>query len=115
MHSGQTVTTHYRPKSLATHLLLRFELLRVEAVEQQGQEQVKDHEVAHDQRGQEDGEAGGCPVFALSPHAVPQWLNPFATQDAEDHHERVEKVVKIPPGREKGHSSALKYGQARIT
>ena len=36
------------------------------------------------------------PIF-LSPHAVPEWLHPFSTQNAKDHHERVEEISEIPP------------------
>lgn len=78
------------------YLLLRLELLRVETVEQQGQEQVQNHEVAHDERGQEDGKAGGRAILTLSSHTVPQRLDPLPAQDTKYHHERVEKVVKIP-------------------
>lgn len=104
----------------STYLFLRFQLLRVEAVEQQGQEQVQHHEITHHQSGQEYGETRGG-VFlqrdehgkrlvdimhwlskmknthlSLGSHAIPQRFDPFATQDPEDHHKRVEKVVEIP-------------------
>ncbi len=41
-----------------THLFPGLEFLAVEAVEQEGEKEVEDHEVAHDQGGQEDGQAG---------------------------------------------------------
>lgn len=78
------------------YLLLRLELLRVETVEQQGQEQVQHHKVAHDECRQEDGKARRRPILPLCPHAVPQWLNPLPAQDPEYHHEGVEEVVEIP-------------------
>ena len=34
------------------------------------------------------------------PHAIPERLHPFSAQDAEDHHEGVEEIREIPPGRE---------------
>ena len=34
--------------------------------------------------------------FALRPHAIPEWLDPFSAQDAKYHHERMEKVVEVP-------------------
>lgn len=37
-------------------------------------------------------------VFLVRPHAVPQGFDPLAAQNAENHHERVEEVVEIPPG-----------------
>lgn len=79
-----------------TYLLLRLELLRVETVEQQGQEQVQHHKVAHDEGRQEDGKARRRAILPLGSHAVPQWFDPLPAQDPEYHHERVEKVVKIP-------------------
>ncbi len=43
---------------LWTHLFPWLEFLAVEAVEEKGEEEVEYHEVAHDQGGQEDGQAG---------------------------------------------------------
>ncbi len=50
-----------------THLFSGLEFLAVEAVEQEGEEEVEYHEVAHDQGGQEDGQAGlgvTLPIFS---------------------------------------------------
>lgn len=29
-------------------------------------------------------------------HAIPQRLNPFAAENAKNHHERVKKIIEIP-------------------
>ena len=50
-------------------------------------------EISDDERGQEDGHAqlvGGS-------HALPQGLNPLATQHAEYHHEGVVEILEMPP------------------
>jgi hypothetical protein len=36
------------------YLLFWFQFLRIEAIEEQGQEEVEDHEIPHNQRWQED-------------------------------------------------------------
>lgn len=43
--------------SQLSYLFLWFQLLRIEAVEQQGQEEVQNHEVTHNQSRQEDRKA----------------------------------------------------------
>lgn len=32
----------------------------------------------------------------LGSHTIPQRLGPFSAQDAEDHHERMEEILKVP-------------------
>jgi hypothetical protein len=49
---------YYFSMVLWTHLFPGLEFLAVEAVEEKGEKEVEDHEVAHDQGGQEDGQAG---------------------------------------------------------
>lgn len=63
--------------SVDSNLFPILQLLAVEAVEQQGEEEVEYHEVAHDQRGQEDKEAGLRTGHLLGSHAVPQGLDPL--------------------------------------
>lgn len=81
---------------LLLYLFLVFELLGVEAVEQQSQEEVKDHEVAHDEGRKEDEEASLRAINLFCSHTVPQGFNPLPAQDTEDHHERVEEIIEVP-------------------
>ena len=48
----------FERNSFASYLFPRLELLAVEAVEEEGEEEVEHHEVTHDEGGQEYGEAG---------------------------------------------------------
>jgi hypothetical protein len=104
-----------------SYLLPGLELLAVEAVEQEGEEEVEHHEVSHDERREEDGEArlGHALLnegsdrtrsasaqrlaypFLLGAHAIPQRLHPFAAKDAKYHHERMEEVGEIPSAEER--------------
>lgn len=83
---------------LADLFLLLFQLLRVEAVEQQGQEEVEHHEVSHNQGWQKNGETSLGSQILLGSHAVPEWFDPLAAEYTKNHHERVKEVVEVPSG-----------------
>lgn len=82
---------------IITDLFLILKFLTIEAVEQQGKEEVEHHKVAHNECGQEYEEATLCPCLLLRAHTVPQRLDPLAAKYPEYHHERVEEVVEVPP------------------
>lgn len=63
---------------LFNYLLLIFKLFAIEAVEQQGKEEIEHHKVAHHERGEEDEEAALGAAGLLRAHAVPQRLDPLA-------------------------------------
>lgn len=54
-----------------SYLLLILKFLTVEAIEQQGKEEIEHHEIAHNKRGQEDEETALSAAGLLSPHTVP--------------------------------------------
>lgn len=81
------------------YLFFVLELLRIKTVEQQGQEEVEDHEVAHDQSRQEDEEAGLCTRHFFGTHAVPQRFYPLSAEYSENHHEWMEEIIKVPSGK----------------
>ena len=65
-----------------------------EAAEQKGEEEVEDDEVADEHGGEKVRHTGG----ACHVDAVPHGLDPLSAEDAEDDHEAVHEVLKVPAG-----------------
>lgn len=57
----------------STYLLLGLELIWVEAVQQQGKKQIQNHEIAHDQSREKDGETGPWPLLKWNEGNRDQW------------------------------------------
>lgn len=82
---------------IITYLFSVLEFFTIKAVEQQGKKEIEHHEITHYERGQKYEETAFSAGDPFRPHTIPKRLNPLPTKNSEDHHERMEKVVEIPP------------------